>query len=107
IFWGGAAFNSALAQRIEQGMGRGARGAGDYCVVIILGKKLVSWLGRSANSKFLTSSSLAQIKMGMEVSENITSKKDLFETIYRCFKRDKAWTEYHAQTLAENLIELE
>src|SRR5205085_6305625 len=94
VFWGGAAFNSALAQRIEQGMGRGARGAGDYCVVIITGKNLIAWIGRSANVKFLTSSTLAQIKIGMNVSKSVSDTKDVAETIRRCLHRDKDWTEY-------------
>jgi hypothetical protein len=33
--------NSLLAQRVEQGIGRGTRGGADYCVVIRTGEKLV------------------------------------------------------------------
>jgi Rad3-related DNA helicase len=43
-FAGGVELISSVAQRIEQGIGRGARGAGDYCVVIVTGKTLTSWL---------------------------------------------------------------
>ena len=53
-FAGGAEFSVALAQRIEQGLGRGARGAGDFCVVIIAGNDINSWLGKTSNRKFLT-----------------------------------------------------
>lgn len=42
IFLHGKAINSSIAQRIEQGIGRAARGPGDYCVVIITGKDLIS-----------------------------------------------------------------
>ena len=100
-FLGGTSLNSALAQRIEQGMGRAARGAGDYCVVIVTGKDLIAWIGRSANVKFLTNSSRAQLEMGAEISKSISSKNELADTILRCLKRDKDWIEYHAETLAE------
>ncbi|MEW6495496.1 MAG: DEAD/DEAH box helicase family protein [Cyanobacteriota bacterium] len=105
-FAGGDELSSALAQRIEQGMGRGARGAGDYCVVIVTGKNLTAWFGRSSHRKFLTKSSRAQFEMGVEVSKSITDKTDFASTILRCFNRDKDWIEYHAETLAD-LTELD
>lgn len=101
-FIGGSEFTSGLAQRIEQGMGRGARGAGDYCVVILTGKKLIAWLGRSSNLKFLTKSTRAQFDMGVDISKSVTDKKELYETIMRCLNRDKDWIQYHAETLAES-----
>ena len=42
----GAAVNSLLARRIEQGIGRGTRGGADYCVIMLVGSKLVGWIGR-------------------------------------------------------------
>lgn len=98
---GGAAINSGLAQRIEQGIGRAARGSGDYCVVIITGKDLIAWIGRSANLRFLTSSTRAQLEMGSEISKAVSSKTDFLNTIKLCLNRDKEWTEYHAETLAD------
>jgi len=103
---GGAALNSALAQRLEQGMGRAARGPGDYCVVIVTGKDLIRWIGHPSNMSFLTSSTRAQLQMGIEISKNVDDIKGLAETIDFCFGRDKDWIEYHAETLAES-IELE
>jgi replicative superfamily II helicase len=100
-FAGGDELSSAVAQRIEQGMGRGARGSGDYCVVIVTGKDLTAWFGRSSNLKFLTKSTRAQFEMGVEVSKSITDSRDLEGTILRCFERDKDWIEYHAATLAD------
>lgn len=103
VFAGGFAFNSIIAQRIEQGMGRGARGTDDYCVILILGKELTAWLSRSANIEFLTSPTLAQFKMGEEISRDIKDENDLLETIDLCFQRNEDWTKYHAETLSENL----
>lgn len=51
-----AAVSSLLAQRIEQGIGRGTRGGADYCVVVLIGSKLVGWIGRKKNLDFLTAS---------------------------------------------------
>ena len=48
-----------LAQRIEQGIGRGTRGGADYCVVVLIGSKLVGWIGRKKNPDFLTTSTRA------------------------------------------------
>ncbi|MDJ0800934.1 MAG: DEAD/DEAH box helicase family protein [Calothrix sp. MO_167.B12] len=99
---GSLEFTSTLAQRIEQGVGRGARGSGDYCVVILTGKKLISWLGLSSNLKFLTQSTRAQFEMGVDISKSVTSKEELYDTIMRCLSHDKEWTQYHAETLAES-----
>ncbi|ALF55425.1 helicase [Nostoc piscinale CENA21] len=100
-FAGGSELTSTLAQRIEQGMGRGARGSGDYCVVILTGQELTAWVGRSASLKFLTRSTRAQLEMGVEISKNATNKEYLYETIMQCLNREKDWIEYHAETLAE------
>lgn len=100
-FAGAASLNRAVAQKLEQGMGRAARGPGDYCVVIITGKDLVAWLGKDANLKFLTTSTHSQLEMGLEISKNISQSKEFVQTINRCFKREKDWVEYHAETLAD------
>jgi len=55
---GATSINRVIAQKIEQGMGRAARGPGDYCVVLIAGSDLVAWLGRDANLRLLTTSTL-------------------------------------------------
>jgi replicative superfamily II helicase len=96
-----AAVNSLLAQRIEQGIGRGTRGGADYCVVMLVGSKLVGWIGRKKNLDFLTASTRAQLKMGQEVSEAVTTPKEVVETIIKCLDRDKDWVSYHASELAE------
>jgi hypothetical protein len=106
LFSGGAILNSTIAQRIEQGIGRGARGAGDYCVVIVTGKDLIAWLGQVENIKFLTSSTRAQLEMGKEVSKQVATKEEFTDTILSCLNRNVNWIKYHAETLAE-LVEPE
>lgn len=100
-FLGSSELTSSLAQRIEQGMGRGARGGGDYCVVVLTGKNLIAWIDRPANHRFLTSSTRAQLQIGANVGSEIATKKELALTMLRCLARDRDWVEYHAETLAE------
>ncbi len=105
-FAGASSLSRAIAQKIEQGMGRAARGPGDYCAIVIMGKDLVAWLGRESNLKFLTTSTRSQLEMGMEISKSITEGKELPQTISRCLNREKQWVEYHAETLAELTYEV-
>ena len=103
VLLGGRSVNSTLAQRIEQGIGRGARGAGDWCVVILLGQELVGWMSKEANFRFLTASTRAQIEMGQEISRATVDEKDFGRTIMRSINRDKEWMRYHADQLADAL----
>lgn len=92
-----------LAQRIEQGIGRGARGAGDHCVVILESKQLSSWLGKSDHLDMLTGPTTAQILIGTEISEAINNDEDLLQTIEKSYARDGDWTTYHAESLSEQI----
>ncbi|MBY3364972.1 DEAD/DEAH box helicase [Rhizobium laguerreae] len=96
-----AAVSSLLAQRVEQGIGRGTRGGADFCVIVLVGAKLVGWIGRKKNLDFLTASTRIQLKMGQEVSEAVTTPKEVGETILKCINRDADWVAYHASELAE------
>lgn len=101
----GASITRMLAQRIEQGIGRGARGAGDHCVVVLAGSDLAGWIAKDANFRFLTSATRAQLQMGSEISKEVRDLKDLALTVKRSLERDQGWTEYHAETLAELVSE--
>lgn len=99
--YGGTTITRMLAQRIEQGIGRGARGAGDYCVVLLVSADLAAWVAKDTNFRFLTSATRAQLEMGADVSKEIQNLKDLARTIERSFNRDDKWVQYHAEALAE------
>lgn len=103
ILYGGETLTRILAQRIEQGLGRGARGGSDYCVVLLLGKDLSSWLSNKDNFKFLTQSTKAQIDMGFEISKdtNIDNPNQLYKTITQSLERDPSWISFHADFLAD------
>ena len=99
--YGGGTITRLLAQRIEQGLGRGARGAGDHCVILMVGGGLAAWIAKEANFRFLTSATRAQLEMGSQISKSVKDGKDLMSTIRKSFGRDKDWTEFHAELLAE------
>lgn len=99
--YGGAGFTRMLAQRIEQGIGRGARGAGDHCAVLLVGSALASWIAKDANFNFLTSATQAQLTMGTEISKAVEDRKDFFATVMKCIDRDADWQTHYAETLAE------
>ena len=92
-----------LAQRIEQGIGRGARGSGDYCAVLLIGADLVSWVAKDTNFKLLTNATRAQLEMGIEVSKAVNDLQELKNTIAQSYDRDPQWMQYHAGTLADEL----
>ena len=101
VLEGSGVINATIAQRVEQGMGRGTRGAGDHCVVVITGNDLIAWISRPANLKLLTPSTRAQLEMGKELSRSIGDVKDLSEIVSKCLERAQDWTEYHAEVLAD------
>ncbi|WP_412500218.1 hypothetical protein [Vibrio cyclitrophicus] len=103
--YGGESIIRMLAQRIEQGIGRGARGAGDHCVVILSGASLASWIAKDANFDLLTSATRAQIEMGSTISREVSDLHEFAETMNMCFRRSSDWVEYHAESLAENIEE--
>lgn len=101
--YGGATINRMLAQRIEQGIGRGARGAGDHCVVLLSGADLAGWVAKEANFRLLTNATRAQLDMGSTISREVSDLKDFARTISNSFDRDEDWIEFHAETLAEEV----
>jgi len=96
-----SAVSSLLAQRIEQGIGRGTRGGGDYCAVMLIGSKLVGWIGRKSNLAFLTASTRVQLTMGQEMSETVSTVNEVGQTVMKCLQRDPNWVAYHASELAD------
>jgi replicative superfamily II helicase len=104
--YGGATVTRMLAQRLEQAIGRGARGAGDHCVVILAGPDLAGWIAKEANYKFLTSATRAQFEMGEEISAEVSSVDELAQTMRKCLERDQSWLAYHAEKLDE-LVDVE
>ena len=98
---GNSSLNISLAQKIEQGIGRATRGAGDYCVVLLIGQDLVSWITRNDSLNLMTPSTRTQVHMGHEISKSISEASEFIQTIQQCLTRNPDWTRYHAETLAD------
>jgi hypothetical protein len=98
---GSSSLSISLAQKIEQGVGRATRGAGDYCVVLLIGQDLVSWITRWDSLSLMTPSTRTQVDMGHGISKSIAEPNELIETIQQCLTRDPEWTRCHAETLAD------
>lgn len=101
--YGGEIISRMLAQRIEQGIGRGARGSGDHCVVLLVGADLAAWVAKEANFRLLTSPTRAQLDMGVTISKEVKDINDLERTISTSYDRDPDWIGYHAEMLAEGV----
>lgn len=101
VLRGNSSINMGYATRVEQGMGRGTRGAGDYCVVFLVGEPLTSWISRKASLQLMTGSTRTQIEIGDDVSRSIRSSEELKKAADQCLSRDREWTRYHAETLAD------
>jgi hypothetical protein len=93
----------SFAQRIEQGLGRGTRGSGDYCAVILLGRDLIGWIARRDSLAMMTVATRVQIELGNEISASLREQPEFVETVMQSINRDPSWTAYHAEQLANRV----
>lgn len=86
-----------IAEKIEQGMGRGTRGASDYCVVLLHGYDLQKWIGTKKYAKYLTAATRAQIEVGDTIFEGIKeSEEEYIGAICQGIKGDQGFLNYCA-----------
>ena len=107
VLEGGEGINASVAQRVEQGMGRGTRGSGDHCVVMLLGADLAAWVSIAANLALMTPTTQEQIEIGILLSNDVDSADGMREVIEQCLSRSPEWTQFHAESLADATIESE
>jgi hypothetical protein len=90
-------------QRIEQGMGRGIRGADDYCGVILFGAQLTSRLLSKEGQEMLTPATQAQLKLSKHLAAQMggATIQDIRSVIDRCLQRDKGWVAASKQALLQ------
>lgn len=95
--------NKKIAQRIEQGLGRGVRGEKDYCVVIMIGSDLIKFVRSEKTRKYFSTQTKQQINIGFEIanSEDESNKsdseyiKEILSIAGQCISRDDNWKEYY------------
>ena len=100
--------NKRIAQKIEQGIGRGVRGEKDYCVILVIGSELVRFMRSIATNKFFSAQTRKQIEIGIEIAN--MAKEDYDETespvkivallIKQMLDRDEGWKEYYLSEMA-------
>lgn len=97
-----------IAQKIEQGLGRGVRGERDYCVIILIGAELVNIIRNRKTRKYFSSQTQTQIEIGFDTAEY--SKEELRSDdkmkvvkglISQCLKRDDGWKLFYTERMNE------
>ncbi|WP_421797700.1 DEAD/DEAH box helicase [Haliscomenobacter sp.] len=96
-----------VAQKIEQGLGRGVRGEKDYCVIILTGGELVSFIKNPKFKRFFSPQTQQQINIGMAVTKfaiedagtELNSKKIINEAINQLLRRDEGWKGYYKEQM--------
>lgn len=94
-----------IAQRIEQGAGRGVRGASDHCVVLLVGHQLVEWVKKERNREYFSDAFKAQLKIGDMISADLKTVDDYCEAMKQEFCSDEGWKAFHASELAQLISE--
>ncbi len=84
---------SRQLQRIEQGMGRGIRSRDDYCVVLLLGSKLIERLYEPNASSHFSPATERQLHLSNQVATQLsrTSLKNIDVAVRQCLNRDNGW----------------
>jgi hypothetical protein len=80
-------------QRIEQGMGRGIRSNEDYCVVILMGIRLLKVLYAQGAIQHFSPATRKQLKLSRDIAEQITQKGlgALGELVNDVLNRNPGW----------------
>lgn len=94
-----------LAQRVEQGMGRGIRGFTDYCIVIVTGRDLTNFISNKTKRKYLSKEAQLQIEIGEKLAglmrKDDKDKISVIEDLVRqCLMRDQYWKNYYEKNMA-------
>lgn len=99
--------NKRIAQKIEQGIGRGVRGEKDYCAILIIGTDIVKFMRSITTNKYFSAQTRKQIEIGSAIAEmakedrNETEKyiKPIISLIKQMLNRDEGWKEYYVNEM--------
>ncbi|WP_298509125.1 DEAD/DEAH box helicase family protein [uncultured Kordia sp.] len=97
-----------IAQKIEQGLGRGVRGEKDYCVIILTGNDIIRVISDPRYKRFFSEETKKQIDIGTQVTkfavedaDSADSLKVLQKVIDQCLERNDGWKEYYKSEMNE------
>ena len=92
--------NKRLAQKIEQGFGRGVRGEKDYCAILIIDSKLVKFIKSTTTDSLFSSQTRKQIEIGLNMAETFAAEESngldvVADLICNCIQRNDGWKQYY------------
>ena len=101
--------NKRMAQKIEQGIGRGVRGEKDYCAILIIGPDIVQFTRSARTNKYFSAQTRKQIDISLEIADMAKEDqgasgdtlKPIFQLINQMLKRDEGWKEYYVTKMDE------
>jgi replicative superfamily II helicase len=92
-----------IAQRIEQGMGRGIRGSSDWCIVVATGAFLTNYLSENSKRAFLSKETQMQLQIGEIMAEEMKEEggtvKVMEGLVNQCLSRDDAWKQFYKKKM--------
>lgn len=105
--------NKRIAQKIEQGIGRGVRGEKDYCAILIIGSDLVKFMRSTSTRKYFSFQTQKQIDIGLDIAEMAKEDidpedktiKPIISLIKQMLQRDDGWKEYYVDSMADIVYE--
>lgn len=102
--------NKKIAQKVEQGLGRGVRGEKDFCAIIITGADIVRFIRSKSTNKFFSTQTRKQIEIGLSIAnmaqedlneEDIDNPLDVtLSLIKQSIERDEGWKEYYVSEMS-------
>lgn len=88
-----------LAQRVEQGMGRGIRGQSDWCAVVVTGSSLSNFLLEKRKRRFLSVEARTQLEVSEELMDvmkkEVKPGESVIDLIMQFLNRDEGWKKYY------------
>jgi tetratricopeptide (TPR) repeat protein len=95
----------SIAQRIEQGMGRGIRNNEDYCIIIIIGNEISDYFLTKEKSKYLSPETRVQTNIFKQISGEFDTTHDLLTELEKFIdqilkREDDDWVKYYLNEMA-------
>ena len=94
-----------LAQRIEQGMGRGIRGYSDWAIVVIVGDDITNFLSEKSKRAFLSKEAQLQIEIGEELVKEMKEEGSRLgpveKLVNQVLARDQGWKDFYRERMGE------
>ena len=96
-------------ERIEQGMGRGVRSNSDYCVVLLVGSRLIGRVHSPDGYELLTHLTQRQVDVSQKVAKKLKSPtiEELEDVIQKGIEPDLDWIKFSRKALSSIKIEAE